>query len=104
MAMNITLVSYNNMLDFGIIACRRSVPGVQRMVDYMEEALVELEDMIGSKARPPARKLVKKTVRKTVKKKTPTKKAVQKKALTKKVLKKKTLKKKALKKRVKKTT
>ncbi len=103
MAMNITLVSYNNMLDFGIIACRRSIPGVQRMVDYMEEALVELEDMIGSKARPAARQLVKKTVRKTGKKKAPKKKTVQKKAVTKKILKKKALKKKTLKKPAKQT-
>ena len=93
MAMNITLVSYNNMLDFGIIACRRSVPGVQRMVDYMEEALVELEGMIGSKVRPAAPRLAKKTVRKTGKKKAPIKKTVRKKAVTKKVLKKKALKK-----------
>jgi len=45
MAMNITLVSYNKNLDFGIVACRRSVPHVQRMIDYLEESLVELEEM-----------------------------------------------------------
>jgi diacylglycerol O-acyltransferase len=46
-AMNITLVSYNGRLDFGIIACRRSVPHVQRVIDYLEEALVELEEVGG---------------------------------------------------------
>jgi len=46
-AMNITLVSYNNSLDFGIIACRRSLPNVQRMIDYLEEALQELEEVAG---------------------------------------------------------
>lgn len=46
-AMNITLVSYARSLDFGIIACRRSLPEVQRMIDYLEEALVELEDVAG---------------------------------------------------------
>lgn len=46
-AMNITLVSYNNRLDFGIVACRRSLPHVQRMIDYLEEALQELEAVAG---------------------------------------------------------
>jgi diacylglycerol O-acyltransferase len=50
MAMSITLISYNNNLDFGIIACRRSVPALQRMIDYLEEALVELEEIAGSAA------------------------------------------------------
>jgi diacylglycerol O-acyltransferase len=46
-AMNITLVSYARSLDFGIVACRRSLPEVQRMIDYLEQALVELEDVVG---------------------------------------------------------
>jgi len=52
-AMNITLVSYAKSLDFGIVACRRSLPEVQRMIDYLEEALVELEDVVGLRARRP---------------------------------------------------
>ena len=47
MAMNITLVTNADNVDFGIIACRRSVPQVQRVIDYMELALVELEDAAG---------------------------------------------------------
>jgi diacylglycerol O-acyltransferase len=46
-AVNITLVSYNNSLDFGIIACRRSLPQVQRLIDHLEEALQELEEVSG---------------------------------------------------------
>jgi len=46
-ALNITLVSYHGNLDFGIMACRRSVPQVQRLIDYLDEALVELEEMAG---------------------------------------------------------
>ncbi|KAA1192564.1 wax ester/triacylglycerol synthase family O-acyltransferase [Pseudohalioglobus sediminis] len=46
-SLNITLVTYAENVDFGIIACRRSVPQVQRMIDYMEDALVELEDAAG---------------------------------------------------------
>ena len=49
-AVNITLVSYAKSLDFGIVACRRSVPHVQRLIDYIEEALVELEDAAGLRA------------------------------------------------------
>ena len=52
MAMNITLVTYDQNVDFGIIACRRSLPQVQRMIDYMEEALQELEDAAGLTAKP----------------------------------------------------
>ena len=49
MAMNITQVSNNKNIDFGITACRRSVPHAQRMIDYLEEALVELEQAVGIK-------------------------------------------------------
>lgn len=52
MAMNITLVTNNQNVDFGIIACRRSVPQVQRLIDYMEDALVELEVAAGLTASP----------------------------------------------------
>jgi diacylglycerol O-acyltransferase / wax synthase len=51
MALNITLVTYDQNVDFGIIACRRSLPQVQRLIDYMEEALQELEDAAGIKAK-----------------------------------------------------
>ena len=50
-AVNFTLVSNNENLDFGIVACRKSVPQVQRMIDYMEESLVELEDAAGLRRR-----------------------------------------------------
>ncbi len=46
-ALNITLVSYDQNVDFGITACRRSMPQVQRLIDYMEESLVELEEAVG---------------------------------------------------------
>lgn len=46
-AMNITLVSYNNELHFGVVACRRSVPHVQRIIDYLELGLQELESVAG---------------------------------------------------------
>ena len=46
-ALNITLVSYMDQLDFGIIACRRSLPHVQRLLDHLEESLQELEELAG---------------------------------------------------------
>lgn len=45
MALNITLVSYGDQLNFGLIACRRSVPHVQRMLEYLEQGLAELESL-----------------------------------------------------------
>ncbi|MEM9398462.1 MAG: WS/DGAT domain-containing protein, partial [Pseudomonadota bacterium] len=47
-AMNITLISYHDNLDFGIIACRRSLPQIQRMIDHLEDSLAELEALAGS--------------------------------------------------------
>jgi diacylglycerol O-acyltransferase len=56
-ATNITLVSNVDNIDFGITACRRSMPQVQRLIDYMEDALAELEAVAGLRpaAKPAAR-------------------------------------------------
>lgn len=45
MALNITLASYDDQLNFGLTACRRSVPHVQRMLEYLENGLAELETL-----------------------------------------------------------
>ena len=51
-AMNITVQSYRDNLDFGVIACRESAPKVQRMLDFLEAALLDLEsEMEMKKAR-----------------------------------------------------
>jgi WS/DGAT/MGAT family acyltransferase len=42
-AVNITVTSYADSLDFGIIACRRSVPAAQRLIDHLETGIAELE-------------------------------------------------------------
>jgi diacylglycerol O-acyltransferase len=47
MAVNFTVVSNYKNLDFGVTACRTSMPNVQRLIDYMEDSLVELEDAAG---------------------------------------------------------
>jgi diacylglycerol O-acyltransferase len=47
MALNITINSYCEQLGFGFIACRRSVPTLQRMLDTTDEAIAELELALG---------------------------------------------------------
>lgn len=42
-ATNITVFSYVDKLEIGIIACRRTLPHMQRLLKYLEEGLVELE-------------------------------------------------------------
>ena len=43
LALNITITSYAGQMGFGYIACRRSVPALQRMLDHTDESLAELE-------------------------------------------------------------
>lgn len=43
MALNITLTSYVDRLEFGLIACRKALPSMQRLLGYLEDALDELE-------------------------------------------------------------
>ena len=42
-AVNITICTNNRNLEFGITACRTSVPHVQRLIHHLEDALSELE-------------------------------------------------------------
>ena len=42
-ALNITVVSYVNHLEFGLTGCRRTVPHLQRLLADLEGALVDLE-------------------------------------------------------------
>jgi WS/DGAT/MGAT family acyltransferase len=72
-ALNITLVTYDQNVDFGIMACRRSIPQAQRLIDYMEQSLVELEDAAGL-SKPKAKRGGKRKA--PVKKKAPAKKKV----------------------------
>jgi diacylglycerol O-acyltransferase len=47
MALNITLTSYCDSLEFGLIGCRRRLPSMQRLLDYLERAIVDLEVSAG---------------------------------------------------------
>ncbi|MGW7533762.1 WS/DGAT/MGAT family O-acyltransferase [Amycolatopsis sp. NPDC054798] len=42
-ALNITLTSNGDNLDFGVTGCRRSVPHLQRILTHLDTALAELE-------------------------------------------------------------
>ena len=42
-ALNITCLSYADHLEFGLVGCRRAVPKLQRLLDYLEDSLAELE-------------------------------------------------------------
>lgn len=42
-ALNITLLSYKDQLEFGLTACRRTLPSMQRLLDFLENGIHELE-------------------------------------------------------------
>ncbi len=46
-ALNITLVSNADKLDFGLVGCRRSVPHLQRLLTHLESSLKDLERAVG---------------------------------------------------------
>jgi diacylglycerol O-acyltransferase len=46
-ALNITLVSYVDQLEFGLTACRRTLPSMQRLLDYIDVGIEELEIAAG---------------------------------------------------------
>ena len=50
-ALNITLTSYVDDMEIGLIACRRTLPSMQKILGYLEEALVELEEVAGKAQR-----------------------------------------------------
>ena len=45
-ALNITVASSANTLDFGLVGCRRSVPHLQRLLGHLEAALTDLEQAL----------------------------------------------------------
>jgi len=58
-ALNITLASYEDNIEFGLTGCRRRVPHLQRLLGHLETSLAELEVAVGlssTKAKAPAKK------------------------------------------------
>lgn len=69
LALNITISGYGDKLGFGYIACRRSVPALQRMLDYTDNAIRELEEALhirppGSPAAPAKKRAPRKAPKK----------------------------------------
>jgi diacylglycerol O-acyltransferase / wax synthase len=64
LALNITISGYGDQLGFGFIACRRSVPNLQRMLDHTDAAIAALEAaaLPAEKPRPKPRPSARKTV------------------------------------------
>ncbi|RJS92485.1 wax ester/triacylglycerol synthase family O-acyltransferase [Salinisphaera sp. Q1T1-3] len=52
-ALNISLTSYADAIEFGLIACRRSVPSMQNLLQYLGEALDALDDASSATEPPP---------------------------------------------------
>jgi diacylglycerol O-acyltransferase len=50
LALNITVISRHDFVDFGLIACRKSVPQVQRLLDHLEDELAALEAAVAGGA------------------------------------------------------
>lgn len=46
-ALNITLTSTADSLDFGLVGCRRSIPHLQRLLSHLETSLKELQRAVG---------------------------------------------------------
>jgi diacylglycerol O-acyltransferase / wax synthase len=55
-ALNITVQSYNGSLDYGLTACRRAVPDVDELADYIVQAHAELKTLILALDAPTAAK------------------------------------------------
>ncbi len=47
-ALNITLTSNDDQLDFGIIGCRQTLPSLQRLIHHIEDSLTELEKAVSA--------------------------------------------------------
>lgn len=57
-ALNISFASYRDSLEFGLTACRRSLPSMQNLIRYLADALDELEpddeaDIAARASKPP---------------------------------------------------
>jgi diacylglycerol O-acyltransferase len=46
-AMNVTVASYDGMLNFGLTGCRRTAPRLQRLLTHLDDELAALEEAVG---------------------------------------------------------
>lgn len=71
-ALNITLCSHGNQLDFGILGCRNAMPDIELLAQYVRDAFEELRTIaaVGKPAKKALTKAHKPKVRATAKPKT----------------------------------
>jgi diacylglycerol O-acyltransferase len=71
-ALNITLCSHGNQLDFGILGCRNAMPDIELLAQYLRDAFEELRAIaaVGKPAKKASAKSRKPKVRATAKPKT----------------------------------
>ena len=43
-ALNMTVMSYNGSIDFGLLSCRELMPDIWDLMDYVYESLLELKE------------------------------------------------------------
>jgi hypothetical protein len=46
LGLNITIVSYNGTLDFGLVACRKAMPDLRKFAKHLESAHRERLDLV----------------------------------------------------------
>jgi diacylglycerol O-acyltransferase len=56
LTLNITVISRHDFVDFGLIACRKSVPHVQRLLKHLEDELAALEAGVRKRSQPEPRR------------------------------------------------
>jgi diacylglycerol O-acyltransferase len=47
LALNITLTSYVDSLEFGIVGCRRTLPSIQKLIEHLDRSILQLEEAAG---------------------------------------------------------
>jgi diacylglycerol O-acyltransferase len=52
LGLNMTVQSYLDNLDFGFVACRELVPDLWDMIEYLDDAMVELLERAGTESAP----------------------------------------------------
>jgi WS/DGAT/MGAT family acyltransferase len=81
-ALNITCISYDGRLDFGVVACPNRVPDVWSLIDHLRDAMTELNALADAEHPPvaetatkipgkTAKKATRETARKPVREKVP---------------------------------
>ena len=53
--LNMTVMSYDGKLDFGLVACREMVPDIWALLDHLGESLDEMMELAAAETAPKKR-------------------------------------------------